>query len=424
MIWALGAQAILSISRLLTTMTVGGRFGPGSKSEVGFYSNAFMVLMLIVGLHEALVTTPLTVFNHRTPLDQKKQFAGSMLIASLMVIGLATTTLGLALIVLSRFQWLDPSLSSALIVVTALAPFQLIREFSRRWLLANLQVRSSAFLEIMFALTYLASLATLVSIGRVSATSAFVVLGCVNVVCAAVWWKIYRAHFSFAATAAKTSLKRSLRYGRWLAGENICATLMMYLCSTILLFQLDEGTAGVFFACLTIVMLSNPFMLGVASLLGPRAAQEFATGGWPALNRIILQYAGFVLIVLLGFATVLNLFGDRITELFFPGYFAGGGKNVITATLAWAMPCLGLSIVFSIGLQVAHRPQDCFIAAVVGLLALLIANFSFSEITLHSAAISFVVSAMCTTLTRLVFLLLASSRARTLQTPTANELMQ
>ena len=68
--WALAAQAAISISRLLTTMTVGGRFAPeegvdgklfGSAEQLGYYAVAFGVLMMIVGLHEAFVTTPLSV---------------------------------------------------------------------------------------------------------------------------------------------------------------------------------------------------------------------------------------------------------------------------------------------------------------------------------------------------------------------------
>ena len=92
--WALLAQAVISITRILTTVTVGGRFaflapadtqGVGSPEQLSLYYAAFGVLTVMIAMHEGFVTTPMTVFLPRQ-LDLKK-FSGLMLLGSLSLIG-------------------------------------------------------------------------------------------------------------------------------------------------------------------------------------------------------------------------------------------------------------------------------------------------------------------------------------------------
>ena len=409
--WALAAQAILSITRLLTSMTVGGRFGSGSEQQLGYYSSAFGVLMLLVGLHEAFVTTPLTVFNQNRNDDQRKQFSGSMLITSVLVIGLIAAITGVLISIQSGFKILKPELGAALVAAAALAPLQLLREFSRRWLLANLKVVASAWLECFFAACYLTALFALVYSANVSAISVFVIIGCVNAIGLLVWWMIYRSEFQFASKSTTMQVSENFRYGRWVAGENVCSVLTMYMCVWLLTFTVDEAAAGVFFACFTVVLLANPFLLGVTSILAPRAAQSFVQDGWIGLRRVLMQYGLLVVSVLTAFSGFLFVFGDDLTALIFDydDYFDThlGGVNNVTATLGLAMPFMGLSFVITSGLLAANRPYESFYSAVVGLVVLLGVSFCFREPTLLTAATSFVVSIVAMTLCRLFFFIRA-----------------
>ena len=408
--WALAAQAISSVMRLLTSVTVGGRFGSGSEEQLGYYSSAFGVLMIVVGIHEAFVTTPLTVFNQKRSDDQRKPFSGNMLIASLLVIGLIATVASIFVAIQFGFEVLKPELGFAFIAVAALAPLQLGREFSRRWLLANLAVKASALLECFFAAIYLVVLIALVYAAKISAIAVFISIGCVNFVGLAIWWSIYRSDFRFDRSSTRSQITENFRYGRWVAGENVCSTLTMYMCVWFLTYKIDASAAGVFFACFTIVMLANPLLLGISSILAPRAAQEYVNHSWSGLIRILSKYGLFTLSVLAVFAGCLWFWGEPLTELFFSKKYAlyfeehFGGKNSITSILGIAMPLLGMSFVFTIGLLAASRPQDSFIAALVGLTTLMIANFSFAQPNLKTAAVSFVVAVAVATLCRFIFL--------------------
>ena len=424
--WALAAQAIISITRLLTTMTVGGRFAPqnvpegamlGSESQLGYYSSAFGVLMIIMALHEGLVTTPMTVFMPKQDRDNEKSFSGSMLLASLIFI--------VSVVAVSIFGWIlgtvfadqisdkYKNVVSVLVVVAALAPFQVLREFARRWMLAKLAVLQSAWLEILFATLFLASLAALVWTANVSAIAAFTVVAIANVVGLIVWWIFYGSEFRIVSQTSKPHLVENFRYGRWVAGENLCSVVTMYFCNWFLLVRINESAAGVFFACFSVMLLANPFLLGVCSLLGARTAQEYTKGGWSALLKTLSQYGAFVVTILIGFSIGLWLLGPELTNLFFgqnfQAYFDAnfGGINWITSVLGLAVPFLGISFVLTTALLAVGRPRDSFVSAIVGMVVLVGVNFCFAEPTLLTAAYSFVAATLANTAFRAACLWLA-----------------
>ena len=413
-LWALIGQGVFSVMRLLTSVTIGGRFGSGSEEQLGYYSLAFSVLLILVALHEAFVTTPLTVFNQNKTDNERKSFSGNMLLMSFLVIGLIAAGIGLLVGLNWGFEVLKPELAAALIVATVLAPLQLVREFSRRWLLANLQVKASALLECFYAGVYLLTLLSLIFAARVSAISVFTAIGCVNLIGLAVWWWIYRREFDFSGEK-KAQISENFRYGQWVAGENVCSTITMYACAWILTFAIDEAAGGVFFACFTVVLLANPFLLGVTSILSPRAAQEYVADGWRGLRRVLFNYGCFVVGVLALFALGLAIVGQPVTNLFFKyqDYFDAhyDGVNRVTMILGLAMPLMAISFVVTTGLWAIQRPRDSFYAALVGLVTLIVTNFAFAKITLETAAISFVISIAAGAVVRSAFLLRAYREA-------------
>lgn len=422
MFWALAGQAILSITRFLTSICVGGRFAPsdgsvsgmGSPEQLGYYSAAFGLLVLLIGIHEAFVTTPLTVFRQsERSEDRQKTLSGSMLVSSLLLICVLGVCAGVYFAWQLSNQAFDSAAAVTVAVMLIIAPLQLMREFSRRWLLANLEVRASAILEFSIAIAFVAALAVAVTTAKMSATMVFSIIGVVNLMALVGCWQVYRNRFQFQSADIKKTVGKNFRYGRWVAGENISSTITMYFCVWLLSGFVSKEASGVFFACFTVVLLANPFLLGVCSILAPRSAREFHENGWAGMNRVLIQYISLILGVLLGFSVVLWFFGEPITNLFFGSQYEDffdrymGGRNSITSTLGLALPFLGVSFGVTCGLLAIGRPQASFYSSVVGLVALVATSFSFDQITLQSAAISFLVSVIVSTVARLCFLILA-----------------
>ncbi len=419
--WALAAQGIVSVTRILTTITVGGRFAPedatagamlGSPEQLSLYYSAFGVLMVLIAMHEGFVTTPLTVFLPKQDKENEREFSGNMLIASMAFMGVTISVA--AVWILYKYQaaeGMTPIIAVIAIVVT-FAPLQLLREFSRRWLLANLKVRASALLEILFSVTFLASLAALFLFAQVSAIHAFVTIAVINVIALTVWWMLYRKRFSITTTGARDQLVENFRYGRWAAAENVCSSVTMFFCVWYLTGKLGSTPGGVFSACFNIMLLANPFLLGVCSLLGARAAQEYTKGGWDSMLKTLTQYGTFVFVVLLGFAVVLWVFGSDLTNLFFSDKYQtwfdanSKGLNRVTSTLGLAVPFLGISFVLSTALLAIGRPNENFICAILGLSVLIIINLAFGP-SLMTAAVSYVLASATNVILRFVCLVRA-----------------
>ena len=419
--WALAAQGFVSITRILTTVTVGGRFSSddaaagamlGSPEQLSLYYAAFGVLTVMIAMHEGFVTTPLTVFLPKQGKEKESKFSGHMLLASLCFIGIALC--GVALWILYQYQ-VGGGMTAALMVIAfviVLAPLQLLREFSRRWLLANLEVRSSAMFEILFSVTFLACLATLFFLQQVSAIGAFVAIAAVNVIALSAWWYFYGKGFEVSREGSREQLKENFRYGRWAAGENFFSSITMFFCVWYLNQEMGLVSGGVYSACFNVMLLANPFLLGVCSLLGARAAQEYTKGGWDSMLRTLTQYGSFVFVVLSGFAVLLWVFGADLTNLLFAEKYQvwfdenSGGINRVTSVLGLAVPCLGVSFVLSTALLAIGRPNDNFMCALAGLAILIGINVAFGP-SLMVAAISYVVAMAANGLLRLVCLIRA-----------------
>ena len=419
--WALAAQALISVTRILTTVTVGGRLaflgtssegaetGLGSPEQLSLYYGAFGVLTALVAIHEGFVTVPLTVFFPRQGKDKESKFSGHMLLTSLFLIGIALCCV--TIWILYQYQ-VGGGMTLALTVicfVIVLAPLQLLREFSRRWLLANLEVRPSALLEGLFSVTFLLTLLGLFLIGQITAINAFVAIAVINVLALFVWWRYYGKCFDVTRDGVKGQLKENFRYGRWAAAENGCSTVIMFFCVWYLTRELGLLPGGVYSACFNVMLLANPFLLGVCSLLGARAAQEYTRGGWDSMLKTLIQYGTFIFVVLSGFAIVLWVFGADLTNLMFGNkyqdWFAENmsGENSITSTLGLAIPCLGISFVLSAALLAIGRPQDNFLCALASLVVLVVINWAWGP-SLEVAAISFVAASASNALLRMVCL--------------------
>ena len=397
-------------------MVVGGRFGSGepgygSEADLAYYDAAFGIMMLVLALHEALITTPLTFFNHREKKTAEQSFAGKMLFLSLLFSVAAFVVMAIVTWYQYAFIEIGQGFGWALVALTALLPFQVIKEFAKRWLLANLQVRQSTLLEIGFAVSFLLLIGSLIYTAQISAATVFVITIVANIICLGCWWGFFRKSFSVKSVGLRKQAAENFNYGKWIAGENISSVATMFFSQWFLMASVGEVAAGVYSACLTIVFLANPFLLGVSSVFAPVVAREYNRLGWKGMLPALLSYSVFVTLVLIAFSAALFFLGESLTTFAFgekySDYFSAmeDGRNTITFLLSLAMPCFGLSFLLTCCILAADKPVYCFHAALVGLLATVCMNFSFADPTLHTAAVSFVVGAFSTMIFRAMVVL-------------------
>ena len=430
-IFAIIGQGLFSLSRFITTMVIGGRFnqnnvqtGAGSEAELGHYLAYFSVLLFGVGILEAFVTTPMTYLMHGRKDEQKPQFATLLLLVCLAITALF---FGFVLLAGALARTSYPSLSIfALTAFAFMLATQCIRGFLIRWLLAHLKTSQYAVYELAYFLVFTVAIAVTTQSQQISLTAIFTMIAISNLLMIAlVWWQQRMEFASIKSTIRQTgllqfrakatvpeslnsqselwpefvaTLKEQVYFGRWLAADSICAVMTIYFFNWLLLFKIDAAAAGIYGACMTIVLLANPLLNGAMSAFAPTAAIEYQASGKAGLNKILWRFGTGLVVVMLLFSAFLWFVGGPLTKLlygasydqFFATYYSG--NNRIPFLLGLSMPLNAAAYVLACSLMACGHPKYNFFSSLAGLLAVVGLGAMMREPDLVSCALCFSIS--------------------------------
>jgi O-antigen/teichoic acid export membrane protein len=352
---ALIDQAVVSGTNFLTVILIGRSSQP---EDLGYYSLGFALLVLLAALQEALVTAPYTVFRERVHGPDRAAYTGCVLAQQF---GLAVLAAGvLAGAVSLADGWLGP----AGWAVAAAAPAALLHQFCRRLAFADLWSGGALALDLGVAGLQLGGLLGLAVAGRLTAVTAFAVIGLAGGTVGLVGLAVTRRAFAFRGAGLGREVGRHWVFGRWVAAGQGLGVINGYVAHWLLAGLVGPAATGTFAACLAVVMLSNPFILGVSNLLGPRAVRARAAGGPGELRRVVGTAGLLVAGVMAAFALVLTVAGDPLVRLLYGGGYGGHGLAVVV--LAAAVAASGPGIAADHGLRALERPRAAFAGSLTG----------------------------------------------------------
>ena len=430
-IFAIIGQGLFSLSRFITTMVIGGRFnqnnvqtGGGSEADLGHYLAYFSVLLFGLGIMEAFVTTPMTYLMHGRKDEQKPQFA-----TLLLLVCLAITSLFFGLVLLAGVlaQISYPNLSIVAIAAFAfMLATQCVREFLIRWLLAHLKTRQYVAYELAFFLFFAVAIALITQGQQISVATIFTVIAISNLLLISmVWWQQRGEFASIKSTFQQTgllklrtkttvsktpnpesdlwpefvaTLKEQVYFGRWIAADSICAVMTIYFFNWLLLFKIDATAAGIYGACMTIVLLANPLLNGAMSAFAPTAAIEYQESGKAGLNRILWRFGTGLVVVMLLFAAFLWFAGGPLTKLLYGESYDQffelhhSGNNRIPFLLGLSMPLNAAAYILACSLMACGHPKYNFFSSLAGLVAVVGLGAMMQEPDLVGCALCFSIS--------------------------------
>lgn len=362
MFWALADQGVVSVARMATSILV-GRYG--SKEELGLYTLGFTLLTLVISLQEALVTTPYTIFVARYPRDQQPSFSGHLFLFS-KLLTLVTMFLLAISILIAFLQGADPQLLMVMGALLLILPFSLLKEFSRRWQVAHLKMVEATAIDSLNSLILLGCLFGLCYFQSITAVYAFLATGIAGLAASLTWGIYSRREFQFRWSQFKHTMRSCLHYGKWVAGENFLSVIQYFFGNWFLFLILSTQEVGNYAGCMTIVMLSNPFLLGVTGLLSTRSSRAFAEQGEAAVRQLVSRYLVAIVGIMVAFSVVIFFAGQWLLDLVFKGEIQQQGWTI--ALLSWAMVGLGASYITSCGLRAINRPEVNYYGSLLGLL--------------------------------------------------------
>jgi O-antigen/teichoic acid export membrane protein len=203
--------------------------------------------------------------------------------------------------------------------------------------------------------------------GPLSVVTIYLAIGAANAVVAVTWLVLSRNEFTIRRKRVLPSIRQHVSFGSW----GLASRIVSHLNSNILLlwlmaFVLGNTATGILAACVTIVGIANPFIIGVAQLLGPRIAQALVDRGLGEVLKVARKATIVIGLSLGGFCCGAFLFGENALRFFY-GDLYGGHSSIITV-LSISVLAATISLPAACGLLAFERPDVNLWSSVAGLL--------------------------------------------------------
>jgi O-antigen/teichoic acid export membrane protein len=356
---ALLDQVVVSGSRFLFGIIIGRLAG---KEELGRYAVAFNIVILLACVQEALVTTPYAIGLPRLRKRSRRALGDhvfamhSMLLLALFAIG-GLVQGGMALFGTTESFHLAGAVCVAV-------PLLLMWEFARRMLLAQLDVAKAAILDIAVACLQVIGLFLLVPLDQLTGFTAVAILGLGAALPSVLI--LYRLFPSRRPNHLSLYFGRHWQLGKWIMGSQIVRALSGVVPVALLAALAGDPAAGVFTACVSIPMMSNPFIFAVGNLLMPKAAHAYGSGGAPAVVRLVVGVIAAFAALFVPFGIVLAVAGEPILKLFYGPRFDDTG--LILAVLGVAPVLWAATSALSCGQAALKHTKASFVSTAGGIL--------------------------------------------------------
>src|SRR5260370_38834338 len=139
---------------------------------------------------------------------------------------------------------IGPKLVAMIWVLTAVAPFALVREFGRQFAFAHLRIGQALILDAAVATIQLAGLGWLGWTGRISGAAACTALGVACALVAIVWLCLAHRNFVIRREQISATMLRSWTIGEWLFATQITGSVQGYVAYWVLAAPAGSAASG------------------------------------------------------------------------------------------------------------------------------------------------------------------------------------
>jgi O-antigen/teichoic acid export membrane protein len=354
--WSVIDQAIVSGASFATGVMIGRAC---SKEDLGVYSLALTVVLIVRAIQSDLVTAPYMVYCNRREGEELASYAGStllhqILLSLLTVVGIAAAAAALTL------AGDTTGLAPVMVVMIGSVPLILLRCYIRDLTFAHFQWLNAVIFDTAIAVLQLGALGLLAYHGALTVGRAYAVMGGACAVACAAWLLADRPAMCLTLSRAWADWRHNWLFGRWAVASQLvgrAATLIL----PWLLAAIDGAAAvGLLAACTSLVNLTGTFVTGVSNYLTPKAARAYAEGGPDALLLVLRRTAALFAATVGPFCLLILLSGDLAVVLVFGQPYAGAGVVLLLLALSTLANSIGITV--GNGLWALHRPRASFVA--------------------------------------------------------------
>jgi O-antigen/teichoic acid export membrane protein len=360
-------QGVVSATAFVTGVVVSRTC---SQSEFGLYTLGATLVVFLIELQTALISSPYMVYSPRLHDAERARYAGGNLILQLSLGLFAAVVLGAIATTITAFGIGSEGLAPVLGVLAVVVTFTLLRDFLRRVAMAHMQMENALFLDISVTVLQLSALVVIAVLEAMSAPLAHAMIGAACATASVVWMARHRNTFTPSFASARHDLKQNWSFGKWVFASGLLWAFSIHTYPWILAASHGTAAAGIWGACLTTLSLIIVPSTGLQNWLGPRIAITYATGGAQRMRRFVIRAAlgfGAVLAVM---AALMIAFDEVLLVLIFGETYASNGA--VLSVLAASVIARGPAFCFSRGLFAIERADIDFWVNLIPLAVLLI----------------------------------------------------
>jgi O-antigen/teichoic acid export membrane protein len=336
---SLADQAVASATSFTTGIIIARTC---SKEELGLYMLGFSLIVLFADLQTSLIATPYMIYAPRLKGLAHALYTGSSLVHQLALSFF--TVLLLVCCALAEKMGAGPrGLGPVLWALSAVSTLIMLREFARRVSFARLKLMNAFFLDCLVAVCQISGLLLLARFGHLSASRAYWVVGLVCGVAVAVWLLSDRGSCQPRVGEALADFHKNWLLGKWVFASGLVWAVSMNLYPWFLAHFHGTASAGVWAACLGVVSVGNPALVGLQNLVGPKIAHSHAADGPGALRRLVLRITAAVALPVSLLCVILIIWGGRLIALLYGRQYAGNNSIVAVLALNLFVTAVGFS---------------------------------------------------------------------------------
>ncbi|MGA7795569.1 MAG: oligosaccharide flippase family protein [Candidatus Acidiferrales bacterium] len=366
---SLADQAVSSATNFATGIIIARS---SSKEELGLYMLGFSLILLVTDFQTSLITTPYMVYAPRLNGRAHALYTGSTLIHQLafcLITMLAVVCGAFAVSNGMGRQGLGPVLWSLSVVIALI----MLREHARRVSFARLRLTTAFLFDTSIAVGQICGLLLLGHFGLLSASRAFWVIGSVCGIAVLGWLWSDRECYHPQLDESLADLKKNWIFGKWVFASGLVWAVSMNLYPWFLAYFHGTASTGVWAACVGVVSVGNPALIGIMNFVGPKIAHVHAEAGPKALRRMVLKISAALSLPVSLLCLGLIIWGGRLVVLLYGNQYAGNG--VVVAMLALNYLVYAGAFSFSRALMAIERADLDFLLNFVALFIMVFMGF-------------------------------------------------
>ncbi|MCZ2223138.1 MAG: lipopolysaccharide biosynthesis protein [Chitinophagales bacterium] len=212
-----------------------------SKTEYGYYSIFFSIILFVASIQAAVINTPLAVLLITKEKEEKRKYVGSLFFGqNLFLLPLALIGV-VGGIVMWYFDLLEPSLSTIVGAISLAFIGILLREFLRAYFFADEIPKIVLIIDVLYVVLFIVLGYLFYITSHLNVAVVFFLMGFCSFLIGILFIK--RNKWEFSCNDIKSSYSENWRYGKWALFGVIVTHIQSY--SYLYLLGIIVSTAAV-----------------------------------------------------------------------------------------------------------------------------------------------------------------------------------